>query len=366
MQPVTPRRRCGWLVGCTIALGLLAICLAPAASATEIVEFRSGSVFEGEVTDLTAESLTLTLSDGATMTFALKDLTPFSVYRIRSHRLAKGDAQGHWDLAMYCLEQKIYGPARNELLAAAAADPKRQADVDAKLAEGAAAEAQMMFDGAKALLDAGEYGNALKAFQMLLAKYPKSPLVAAAQKAIADATAALKAENDKKAQALDLAGQKAAAAQQAQGEAGLKARFDAALKDIEDGKTLNVEGLDAEGETKVSRADRAYQAALAKFEEAGGLVDEVLAATKDADLIASAKDQRAAVDRWRVICCDNLANLWAVELNLREAMKWCNKALAIDPADHVATELKLEVARQMLRRSGLRLPPPSPAPSGQK
>lgn len=329
-------------------------------SASEIIEFRSGSLFEGEVAELTADTLTLTLSDGATMTVALKDLTPFSVYRIRSRRLAKEDGQGHWDLATYCLEQKMYAPARKELAAAVAADPKRQAEVDARLAQAAEDEAQMMFDQARALLDVGEYQNALKGFQLLLARYPKSPLAAAAQKAITDATTALKAENDKKAQALELAGQKAAAAQQAQGEAGLKARFDTALKAIEDGKTLNVEGLDAEGETKVSRADRAYQAALAKFEEAGELLDAVLTATKDADLIAAAKDQRLGTDRWRVITCDNLANLWAVELNLREAMKWCNRALAIDPADHVATELKLEVTRQMLRRSGLRtgtLPP---------
>lgn len=327
-------------------LGLTLSAAAPAARA-ETIELKTGAMLSGEIVEYDDTKLTLDM-DGARTVIKLTDIAPYQVYRLRTKRIKDGDAKAHFELGEYCRANNLFIQGKAEYDKALALDASFDAKVKPALEALATAEADAYLAKGKAAIAEGHLEDALKQLQVLLSRYPDLPQARDAKTLLAEATASLKQRNEEKEKQLKaLADQKAGKG--GKGEDELSARFQEALKQIEEGKAQNVEGLDAEGATKTSRAQKAYEKAVAAFREAREAVADILKNSKDVDLLAAAKEKAPELDRWLVIGYDNLGHLWAIEFNFRESLKWLNKALAIDPNDKFALELKLKMAEQYIR-----------------
>jgi len=334
-----------------IAILLLVAALAHADS----IEFKNGVRINGEILGITREKVTIQMEE-ATAAFDTKDLDPFCFYRLYAAFVPQ-DGQAHLELAVYLAGEKAYEPARKEFLKAVIFDEQLAAEIDAKLKEINDAEAKGLFEEGAAAALAERFEEALARFQQVLQRFPESPFAEESKKAMSAAADAIQKKNaEKQALLAQLAAKKVEDKNQ-QGEALLKAKADAAAKGLEDGKKLNADALEQEGKGKLTRADRAYQAAATRLVEAKTLFLEVQSGSKDDALLAQAKEKLPEVDKWLIGVYDNLGHMWATQQNFREAQVWLNRALAIDPTDKVATELKLRIAEELMRLQQPRQPP---------
>ncbi len=334
-----------------IAILLLAAAVAHADS----IEFKNGVRISGEILGITRDKVTVQVEE-ATVGFDTRELDPYCFYRLYAPFVPQ-DAKAHLELAVYLAAEKAYEPARKEFLKAVVFDENLAADVDAKLREVNEAEAKALFEDGAAAAVAEKYEEALSRFQQILQRFPDTPFAEEAKKAMAAAADAIQKKNAEKQALLAQLAAKQKQDKEQQGEALMKAKADAAAKSLEDGKKLNADGLENDGLGKVTRADRAWQSAAAKLIEAKNLFLEVQSGTKDEALLGQVKEKLPECDKWLVAVYDNLGHMWSAQQNFREARLWLNRALAIDPSDKVATELKLRIAEEEMR---LRQFPPQP------
>ncbi len=322
----------------------------------ESIELKTGTVLQGELAEVTEAGVTL-LIDGAQMTIKMADIAPYQVHRLRTRMVKEKDAAGRFALAEYCKSNQLFSQARSEYEKALAVDPALAEKVTPALEALSTAEADAYLARGREAISAEKLEDALRQFQLLLSRFPDLPQAREAKAMMTETTAALKAKNEEKERQLRaIAEQKAGRG--GKDEEALAARFQEALKQIEEGKKANADGLDHEGATKTSKAQRAYEKAVTHFRDARETVAEILKGSKDVDLLAAAKEKAPELDRWLVICYDNLGHLWAIEFNFRESLKWLNKALAIDANDKFALELKLKMAEQHISRNARGYLPP--------
>lgn len=330
---------------------LTSICLSLSAvfARAEIVELKNGGRMEGEVVELTADTLRMKVGE-AIVSIAVQDIAPYSLYGLRLRRLDAKDARGRLALAIYCIENNLFAEARRELNKVVELDPSLAQEVAAKKEEVRKKEPPFLLEKAQALLKQEKYEEAMKELQVLLRVYPESEQATAARKIMADTAAEIRRRNEEREKALAQMEKKKMDDKAQEAEKAIANRLERVGTLIEKAKEFNAEGLTNEGENKVTLADRAYGRAVEQLAEAKVIIQEVLANSKDEDTLATAKDKLAEVNRWLVIVYTNLGNLHALEQNYREALKWLNKALVIDQTDRVAVELKLRVSEQIIRR----------------
>lgn len=333
---------------------LAALALALPAAA-EMLQKKSGAFIEGKVLEVTEKGVRIQLAEGGEATLAFEDLDPFTVYKIRDRKLresGKGDDPGsRFALGRFAMENGLYDVGRADMDAAVKADPSLKSEAEKVVAEVEERDSAKLFEDGTAAMKAQNYGEALKQFGDLVSLFPSSKYVDEAKKALAAATAEIEKENAKKKELLDAMTKKKADAKAAKVEEGVKGKLDAAVKAYDDAKKMNADGLEAEGNTSVSKADKSWRGAEAALFSAKDLVIDVASGTKDVDVLGAAKKLDADCDALLVIVYGNLGHLWAVERYYKESTKWLNRALAIDPTNHFATELKLLVAAQQIRRS---------------
>jgi tetratricopeptide (TPR) repeat protein len=331
---------------------LTALLALPAAA--DMLQKKSGSFVEGKVLEVTEKGVRIRLAEGGEATLAFEDLDPYTVYRIRDKRLRetnKVDAGARFALGRYAMENGLYDIGRRDMDDAVKMDASLKSEADRVAAEVEEKDSAKMYEDGMAAMKAGDFPGALLKFQSLVDNFPTSKFVEEAKKSLASATAEIEKENAKKKELLDSLTKKKAEAKAAKVEEGVKGKLDAALKAYDDARRLNAEGLEHEGNTAVSKADKAWRAAEAALFTCKDLVMEVAAGTKDVEVLANSKKLDMECDGMLVVIYGNLGHLWAVERYYKEATKWLNRALAIDPTNHFATELKLQVAAQQIRRS---------------
>lgn len=335
----------------TFASVILGLALALSASA-EMLQKKSGTFVEGEILDITEKGVRIRLVEGGEATIAFDDLDPYTVYKIRDKRLAgKEDAGARFALGRYAMENGLYDVGRHDLDVAVKADASLKSEADKVIAEIEEKDSAKLYAEGAAAMKAQDFSGALLKFQALVDFFPASKFVEEAKKALGAATAEIEKENAKKKELLDALTKKKVDAKAAKAEDGVKGKLDAAIKAYEDAKKMNSDGLEAEGNTSVSKADKNWRAGEAALFSAKDLVIEVAGATKDVDTLGVAKKLDMDCDALLVVIYGNLGHLWAVERYYKESTKWLNRALAMDPTNHFATELKLLVAGQQIRRS---------------
>lgn len=315
----------------------------------EIVALKDGRILEGDILEVTEEKVSLRIQ-GADMAIPLSSVSPEHVYRLRSKRLDPKDARGHFALGEFCLANSLVTQGIRLLEKAVELEPARKEAADRAIAAAVAKDATELLEAGRALLQDSKYDEALRRLQVLLEKYPQSAQAGEAKKVMTDATEGIKKRNEEREKQLAALEKKKADDKAAKGEDAIKARFDLAGRLVEEAKKLHVEGLDHEGNTRVTRAHQTWERGVARLLEARAALVDVQAQTKVDELKSAGKDKVSEVDRWLVIIYSSLGHLWAMELNFRDSIKWLNKALAIDPQDKIASELKLKVAEQQIQR----------------
>jgi tetratricopeptide (TPR) repeat protein len=332
-----------------LVLAGICLSLAQLSVRAEVVEMKKGGRIEGEVVELTADTLKLKVGE-AIVSVAVRDVAPYSFYELRLRRMDPKDAAARFALAVYCIENNLFSEARRELSKTVELDASLAQEVEAKSEEIRKKEPAFLLEKSQALLKQEKYDEAMKELQSLLRIYPEGEQATAARKVLADTAAEIRKKNEEKEKVVAQIEKKKVDDRAQEAEKMVADRFERAAKRIEEAKELNAEGLNREGENKFTLADKAYVRAAERLLEVKVIVQETLANSKDVDVLAAAKDKLAEVNRWLVIVYTNLGNLYALEQNYREALKWLNRALVIDQTDRVAVELKLRVCEQIIRR----------------
>jgi tetratricopeptide (TPR) repeat protein len=332
---------------------ILGLTLSLSASA-DMLQKKSGTFIEGKILEITEKGVRIQLVEGGEATIPFDDLDPFTVYKIRDGKLRKtGDADpgARFALGRYAMEAGLYDIGRADMDAAVKKDPTLKSEADKVIADVEDRDSAHLYEAGTAAMKVQDYSGALMKFQTLVDFFPASKYVEEAKKALAAATAEIEKENAKKKELLDALTKKKVDAKAAKVEEGVKGKMDAAVKAYEDARKFNGDALEAEGNTSVSKADKNWRAAESALFSCKDLVIEIASGTKDVDVLGSAKKLDADCDALLVIVYGNLGHLWAVERYYKEATKWLNRALAMDPTNHFATEVKLLVAAQQIRRS---------------
>ncbi|NUN48251.1 MAG: hypothetical protein HUU15_05410 [Candidatus Brocadiae bacterium] len=322
--------------------------------AAEMLQKKSGSFIEGEVLEVTERGVRIRLMEGGEATLPFEDLDPYTVYRVRDRQAAKSGKETavlRFDLGRYAMQNGLYDIGRADMERACKDDPSLKTEMDKVVLEVEERDGARMYEEGLAAMKASDFSTAMIRFQALVETFPASKYVEESRKSLAAAAAEIEKENARKKELLEALTKKKADGKAAKVEEGVKGKLDAAIKAYDDSRRLNAEGLEFEGNTSVSKADKSFRAAEGALIASKDLIMAVAAGSKDVEVLAAAKKLEADTDAMLVVVYGNLGHLWAVERYYKESTKWLNRALAIDPANHFATELKLQVAAQQIRRS---------------
>jgi len=181
---------------------LVVLALTLGAARGDVVRLRNGNKFEGKIVEEGAEEVKIRTREGTTLTIPRADVAgmersegSLEAYTKAAAKLGENDAQGHLDLADYCLKQQLPSQALAELRRVLEIDPKNAA-AKAKLVPILDQKAASLLKGAKSLQEEGEYDQAEKPLLKILEDYPESSLAASAQHQLARGYAARKRYDD--------------------------------------------------------------------------------------------------------------------------------------------------------------------------
>ncbi|MBI2919506.1 MAG: hypothetical protein HYY18_00310 [Planctomycetes bacterium] len=332
---------------------LLALSLALPAAA-EMIQKKSGTFVEGKILEVTEKGIRIQLAEGGEATLSFEDLDPYTVWRVRDRKLrdaGDADAAARFTLGKYAMENGLYEIGRADLDAAIKLDGSLKDEADGVVVAVEDRDSAKLYEDGMAAMKASDFPGALLKFQALVDSFPASKFVEEAKKALSMAATEIEKENTRKKELLEALTKKKVDAKVAKVEEGIKGKMDAAQRAYGDARKLNGDGLEYEGNTSVSKADKSWRAAEAALFTAKDLVMEIAAGSKDVEVLAAAKKLDMDCDAMLVVVYGNIGHLWAVERYYKESTKWLNRALAIDPTNHFATEIKLQVAAQQIRRS---------------
>ena len=315
----------------------------------DVLQLKSGSILIGKITKVEQDAITIELDKGGSTTLQVTDIEPYTVYKVRAARIDDKNAKQHLELGDFCFGNKLFLAASQEYNKALELDPSLKDTIQKKLEEVNASDAKQLFEDGITLVKQDNLEEAVKKFRTILDKYQDSSFANQAKEELSKLTAIIKDRSEQKLKQLEEAKKKMAEQKAKESESKVKFIFDGGLKSIEEGKTFNANGLNAEAKGNITAADNGYKQAETSLLNAKRNLDGVLSTTKDVDIIDATKDKVKEAENMLVTVYDNLGNLWALQDNFTEATKWLNKALAIDPHDKVATELKLAITQARIR-----------------
>lgn len=326
-----------------------AMSLPAAAQQNEIIWLRDNTSREGVVVRVTREAVTLR-HQGGEATLSIDGLRPDCAYHLLRTRLSADDVRGWYELGDFAYRNGIYAEALQAYNRVVSLDPNQRAALEPRVEEVRAADAKAIFDRAAAWVAEEKYEDALRAFSLLLDKYPTSGHAAQAKEELKKLKDLILRQNEDRQKRL-AAVQQQAQEQKAQADAASEAqRLTRALAGVEEGQKLFREGLDQEGQGATGRAERAWQAAASKLEEARVTLADLQATARTQNVQDAAKRELASVTRILIAAYDSLGQMAATEQSFRDAIRWFNKALALDPTDRVATDLKARMAAEQISR----------------
>jgi tetratricopeptide (TPR) repeat protein len=331
----------------------LALAAAPrlaAAQAPETIWLRDGAPREATVLRTTDDSVTLRYQ-GSEVTLPLKALRPDSAYRLLRRRVADQDAQGWQDLGAFCAQNGLIREAVEAYRRTIELAPDRRTALEPQIEALRLAEAKEMLDRAQALARDKKPEEALRAYSQLLERHPTGAAAAQAKEDLKRLADEVQKQNEERQQRL-AAAQHQAQTQRAKAEEAVESqRLSRARTGLEEGRKAFTEGLDQEGRGTTGRARKTWEAAAAKLEDARAMLLDLQDRAKSQDVQDSAKRDATTATRLLIATYDSLGQMDAMDHSFRDAIRWFNKALALDPTDRVATDLKARIAAEHLQRS---------------
>jgi len=319
----------------------------------EKIELKNGNIVNGAVKQIKDGKVYLDIGESKEIGILLEDIVPLTVYRLRQRFVDPNDAQAHWDLGDYCFKEKLYDQAREEFNTAGEVDGSFKEKAAEKINEVIEEESQILMNSALALMRENRYEDALKNLKELIAKYPDGKYIEEATRAATFAAEVVRHKIEEENKRRELEEKQKEQERVTKEESVLRNKYDEAIKLIKEAKDLNAEGLNDETEFKIPLADKCYKKAIEKIISSQDVLAGVFSQTKNADMIKECKDKLNEVNSWLVGFYNNLGQLWAAQGYFPEAFKWLNKALAIDPANKAASELKVKMIDIEVRKKWL-------------
>jgi hypothetical protein len=335
-----------------VVLAILALpALAQDKKPDDVLQKKDGGILVGRITKLEADYVEILVNgEKDTRRISLKELNPYSVYKLRLDRIDRTSGDARLALGEFCMTNGLYGAATKEFDEAAKLDKSLEEKAKKRREEAHNEDGRSKFEEAKRLAAEKRYDEANKICQLLLEKYSDTPYFDESKKLIEKMKDELAKENEaKKAQLADKKDEKEkkVAALKENQEKDLAART---AELIDEGGKLWIEGL--EGEIKnITKAERAWKGAEIALLTAHRNV-EYLVKSNDLETIKKAKDFERQIDAVLVKVYYRLGRMWAVELSYPTALEWLNKAMKIphdEQMDRQINEILLTISQLKMR-----------------
>lgn len=318
-------------------------------SPDDVIQLKDGSLLVGKIVRVTDVGVEMALKNGGRVSPTFKELVPYSAYRVKADRIDPSSAAQHFELGEFCLANGWWMYAVIEFDKAAALDRSFAERARVNREKAFNEDARTRFEEARRLIAERKYDDAEKILTLLVTSFKDTPWAKEAQSEMAKVNEEIRKKNEDKRRQID-------EKQRAKVEAAGRAKEDAeksalaqARELIDDAKKQWTEGLDWEGKSNLTKADRAWKLAEARLANARRHSD-TLAKSNDASVVKQVKEVEAEVDAWLLKTCYRLGRMWAVELNYPEAMLWLNKGLRISPDDHLINEVLLTLSQLQMRK----------------
>lgn len=351
------------LAGLLAALLLVA---APEFAAAERLRLASGKSISGEVTRLDGDLVEVQLSGGQTRKVALAELAPRDRYRLlRRLRPAKTGAD-HFELAEICREAAMLEKAAAHYREALRLDSGLAERVEGRiheLQETAAGEAYRM---ALVEVKARRLERAQELLRALLERYPRTVAGRWARELLMVVDRGLVAQAEAARQEKELERAKKLLGKELRRER----QRDRLRIAIDHAEQLGLEhyrlALMAEGESKQATAMGHFTTAADSFDQAyqaSKLLREMIKSNRAVVSVLRERQQRL-VHSW-VVNCLAAAHLRARQGNWRDAHRWLERALTLEPLNEEAKKLHHEIARHRIRRKVSKITNAKPIVSGR-
>ncbi len=162
---------------------LLFLTACAAAVQADVIHLKSGGQMEGEIIEESADLLKLRLQMGGTLNIK-KDrierieekeffLSPSAEYKRRKGNIGKTNAQGHYELALFCIRHRMYPEAIAELNTTLKLDANFKGKVEERIKEVREKQKSHLYNEAVFYSGTHQYGKAIAYLNKLMELYPK-------------------------------------------------------------------------------------------------------------------------------------------------------------------------------------------------
>jgi hypothetical protein len=341
------------LLGGAVILALLAL---PAAAQDkkqpdDVLQKKDGGFVVGRILKLEADWIEMLVNgEKEPRKISLKDVNPYSVYKIRLERIDKTSGEARMALAEYCLANGLYYAATKEFEEAAKLDKSLEEKAKKRRDEAHNEDARAKFEEAKRMAAEKRYEEANKSCVLLIDKYTDTPYFDEAKKLVAKIAEDIAKENEAKKKQIEDKKDEKEKKVLAMKEDKEKDFLTRTAELIDEGGKLWLEGL--EGEIKnITKAERAWKGAEFALLSAHRNV-EALLKSNDLETIKRAKDFERQIDTVLVKVYFRLGRMWAVELSYPNALEWLNKAMKVphdDQMDRQINEILVTITQLKMR-----------------
>ena len=317
----------------------------------DVLQKKDGGIVVGRILKLEAETVEILVNgEKDARRISLRELNPYSVYKIRLDRIDKSNGEAHLSLAEFCMANGLYPPAVKEFDEAARLDPALAEKAKKRREEAHNEDGRARFEEAKRLAAERKYDDANRNCQLLVEKYSDTPYFEEAKKLVAKIAEDIAKENEAKKKQIEDKKEEKEKKKLAVAESQEKDILTRTAEMIEEGNKLWLEGLDGEAKN-LTRAEKGWKGAEIALLNAHRNV-EYLLKSNDLETIKKAKDFERAIDSILVRVYYRLGRMWAVELSYPTALEWLNKAMKVphdEQMDRQINEVLLTISQLKMR-----------------
>lgn len=317
----------------------------------DVIQRRDGGILVGRILKMGPSNIEIIVNgDREPRRISIRDVMPYSIYRLRLERCNKDRGADRMTLGEFCLANGLYSTAAREFEKAAELDKSLAAKAGQKRAEAHNEDARTKFEEARGLHLKKDFSGATKLLHTILNRYSDTPYAAEAQKLVTSIAAQIKKANEQKKEQL-------AKAKKQKILDGLKVKENQdkdvqnqIVKMIEDAAKFWGEGLDHEPRN-LTRADRAWRAAEQSLLKAKAYTAHLLK-SNDVEMLKKGKELDAQVNGWLVKTYYRLGRMWAVELSYPRALEWLNKGMKLpksEAMEHLFNDVLVEITKLKMR-----------------
>jgi len=329
-----------------LCAALLPLAAQEAKKPDDVLQKKDGGILVGRILKIESDLVEFFANgEKEPRRISIRDLMPYSVYRMRLERVDKTSGPARFELGEYCMSNGLYSTASREFEEAGKLDKALEERAKKRRDEAHVEDGRAKFEEAKKLHSAKNYEAAKDILRILIDKYGDTPYADEARKVDDKMAAEIAKESEEKKKMLAALAQEKEKAKEKIKEDQDKMLQAKTVEFIEEAHKLWAEGLDHEPKN-LTKADRAWTGAETALLQARRNVD-ILLKSNDVETIKKAKDLERQVDLWLVKTYYRLGRMWAVELAYPKALEWLNKGLKVphdDQMDHLLNEVLLQIS----------------------